>query len=53
MAHTSTKVKANFVELSQGSKTKKHNKGMGSKLGPKGGVYKKQKLLGKCFNYEK
>ena len=37
-AHTSTKVKANFMELGQGSKTKKHNKGKGSKLGPKGGA---------------
>ena len=49
-AHTSTEVKANFVELDQGSKTKKHNKGKGPKLGPKGGVFKKQKFLGKCFN---
>ena len=49
-AHTSTKVKANFVELSQDSKTKKYNKGKGSKLGPKGGDSKKQKFLGKCFN---
>ena len=49
-AHTSTKVKANFVELGQGSKTKKHNKGKGYKLGPKGGVSKKQKFLGKCFS---
>ena len=28
-AHTTTKVKANFVELGQGFKTKKHNKGKG------------------------
>ena len=34
-AHTSIEVKANFVELGQGSKTKKHNKGKSSKLGPK------------------
>ena len=52
-AHTSTEVKANFVEFGQGSQTKKHNKGKGSKLGPKGGVSKKQKFLGKCFNYGK
>ena len=52
-AHTSTKVKVNFVELSQGFKTNKHNKGKGSKLGLKGGVSKKQKFLGKCFNYGK
>ena len=38
------------MELGQGSKTKNHNKGMSSKLGPKGGVSKKQKFLGKCFN---
>ena len=48
--HTSTEVKANFMELGQGSKTKKQNKGKGSKLRPKGGVSKKQKFLGKCFN---
>ena len=49
-AHTSTEVKANFVELGKGSKTKKHNKGKGSKLGPKGRVSKKQNFLRKCFN---
>ena len=49
-AHTSIEVKANFVELGQGSKTKKHNKGKGSKLGPKRGVSKKQKFQGKSFN---
>ena len=49
-AHTSTKVKANFMELGQGSKIEKHNKGKGSKWGPKVGVFKKQKFLGKCFN---
>ena len=48
--HTSTKVKENFVELGQGSKVKKHNKGKSSKLGPKGGVSMKQKFIGKCFN---
>ena len=52
-AHTSTEVEANFVELGQGSKTKKHNEGKGSKLGPKGGVSKKKKLLGRCFNCRK
>ena len=41
------------MELGQGSKTKKHNKGKGSKLGPKGGVSKKQKVIGKYFNYGK
>ena len=34
-AHISTEVKANFVERGQSSKTKKHNKGKGSKLRPK------------------
>ena len=38
------------MELGQGSKTKKHNKEKGSKLGLKGGVSKNQKFLGKCFN---
>ena len=38
------------MELGQGSKTKRHNKGKDSKLGPKGGVSKKQKFLWKCFN---
>ena len=48
--HNLGEAKANFVEHGQGSKTKKHNKGKGSTLGPKGGVSKKQKFLGKCFN---
>ena len=43
-AYTSTEVKANFVELGQGSKTKKHNKGKSSKLGPARRVFKKQKF---------
>ena len=34
-AHTSTEVKVHFVELGQGSKTKEHNIGKSSKLGPK------------------
>ena len=38
------------MELGQGSKTKKNNKGKGFKLGPKEGVSKKQKFLEKCFN---
>ena len=49
-AHTSKEVKENFMELGQGTKTKKHNKRKGTKLGPKRGVSKKQKCLGKCFN---
>ena len=48
--HTSPEVKANFVEHGQSSKKRQHNKGKGSKLGPKGGVSKKQKFQGKCFN---
>ena len=42
------------MEHCQGSKFKKaNNKGKGSKLGPKGGISKKQKFQGKCFNCEK
>ena len=51
--HTSTEVRPNFMELGQGSMTKKHNKGKGSKLGPKGGVSEKQKFIGKNFNCRK
>ena len=43
-AHTSPEVKADFVKHGQSSKKKQHNKGKGSKLGPKGGVSKKQKF---------
>ena len=51
MAHNPNKAKANFMEHSQSSKFKKgNNKGKGTKLGPKGGVSKKKKFLGKCFN---
>ena len=32
------------------SSKKGNNKGKGTKLGPKGGVFKKQKFIGKCFN---
>ena len=54
MAHNPNEVKANFVKHGQSSKFKKgNNKGKCTKLGPKGGVSKKQNLLGKCFNYEK
>ena len=35
--HTTIEVKANFVELGQGSKIKKHNKGKNSKLDLKEG----------------
>ena len=43
-AHNLGKAKANFVEHGQVSKTKKHHKGKGSTVGPKGGVSKKQKF---------
>ena len=53
-AHNPSEAKANFVEHGQGSKFKKaNNKGKCSKLGPKGGITKKQKFQGKCFNCEK
>ena len=53
-AYNQGEAKANFVEYGQNSKFKKaSNKGKGSKLGPKEGVSKKQKFLGKCFNYGK
>ena len=42
------------MEHGQSSKFKKaNNKGKGGKLGPKGGISKKQKFQGKCFNYGK
>ena len=51
MAHNPNEAKANFVEHGQGSKFKKgNNKGKGTKLGPKGGVFKKKKFIEKCFN---
>ena len=51
MAHNPNEAKANFVEHGESSKFKKdNNKGKDTKLGPKGGVSKKQKFLGKCFN---
>ena len=44
----------NFVEHGKGFKFKKGNNiGKGTKMGPKGGVFKKQKFIGKCFNYGK
>ena len=53
-AHNPGKAKANFMEHDQCSKFKKaNNKGKCSKLGPKGGISKKQKFEGKCFNYRK
>ena len=51
MTHNPIEAKANFVEHGQSSKFKKgNNKGKDTKLGPKGGVSKKQKFQGKCFN---
>ena len=45
-------MKANVVEHGQSSKFKKKtNKGFN--LGPKGGISKKQKFQGKCFNCDK
>ena len=39
------------MEHGQNSKFKKgNNKGKDTKLGPKEGIYKNQKFLGKCFN---
>ena len=51
MTHNPNEAKVNFVEQGQSSKFKKgNNKGKDIKLGPKGGVFKKQKFTGKCFN---
>ena len=51
MTQNPNAAKANFVEHGQSSKFKKaNNKGKDTKLRPKGGVFKKQKFLGKCFN---
>ncbi|RVW17127.1 Retrovirus-related Pol polyprotein from transposon TNT 1-94 [Vitis vinifera] len=50
-AHTLNEAKTNFVEHGQSSKAKtNNNKGKGSKLEPKGGISKKPKFQGKCFN---
>ncbi|XP_060669115.1 UDP-glycosyltransferase 74B1-like [Ziziphus jujuba] len=46
-------VKANVVEHRSSSKSQKKKPGMSSKLGPKGGISKKAKFQGKCFNYDK
>ncbi|KAL5582887.1 hypothetical protein UlMin_015329 [Ulmus minor] len=45
--------KANVVEHKQSSKFKKKKSNKGPKLGPKGGVSKKQKFQGKCFSCDK
>ncbi|PON90873.1 Zinc finger, CCHC-type, partial [Trema orientale] len=50
---SSSEAKANIVEHSQSSKSKKNKFGKGNKLGPKGGISKKQKFQGKCFNCDK
>ena len=53
-ARNPREAKSNFVEHGQGSKFKKSkNKRKDTKLGPKGGVSKKLKFQGKCFNYQK
>ena len=50
-AHNIGEAKANFMEHGQSSKFKKaNNKGKDNKLGPKGGISKKHKFQGKCFN---
>ncbi|XP_060667269.1 uncharacterized protein LOC132799455 [Ziziphus jujuba] len=46
-------VKANVVKHKSSSKSQKKKPGMSSKLGPKGGISKKAKFQGKCFNYDK
>ena len=51
MVHNPNEAKVNFVEHDPSFKIKKgNNKGKGTKLGPKGGVSKKQKFLEKCCN---
>ena len=45
--------KANMVEHEKDSKGKKPKPKPGSKLGPRGGVSKKPKFQGKCFNCNK
>ncbi|KAF3451750.1 hypothetical protein FNV43_RR07846 [Rhamnella rubrinervis] len=45
-------VKANMVEHGQSSKSKK-KPSKGYHFGPKGGIFKKQKFQGKCFNCDK
>ncbi|KAL5792962.1 hypothetical protein ACOSP7_001556 [Xanthoceras sorbifolium] len=45
--------KTNVVELGKNSKFKSNKSGKWSKLGPKGGSFKKQKFQGKCFNCDK
>ena len=53
-AHNPSESNVNFMEHGQSSKFKKaNNKGKDSKLGPKGGISKKQKFQRKCFNYGK
>ena len=47
-----SEVKANVVEHGQSSKFKKRTT-KGVILGPKGGISKKQKFQGKCFNCDK
>ena len=49
--HNPGEANANFMKHGQSSKFKKaNNKGKGGKLGPNGGISKKQKFQGKCFN---
>ncbi|KAM7484120.1 hypothetical protein LguiA_000129 [Lonicera macranthoides] len=52
---TSFAAKANVVEHGQSSRKNNYNnnKGKGKVLGPKGGIFKKPKFQGKCFNCDK
>src|SRR3954464_12252366 len=51
---TPTDAKANMVDQGQSSKKKKNSKKHeGPKMGPKGGVSKKPRFQGKCFNCDK
>ena len=45
--------KENIVEHDSSSKSKKNNSSRRSKMGPNGGISKKQKFQGKCFNCDK
>ena len=51
VGHISSEANANFMEHGQSSKFKKaNNKGKNTKMRLKGGISKKQKFIGKCFN---
>lgn len=48
---TCVHAKTNLLEHGQSSQNKKNKKW--SKMGPKGGILKKQMFVGKCFNGDK